>query len=93
MDNGAEVEREEKAIHDIEIKLFHELLLGEQGNTSIELDNTLSKAVIIDAAYKVSEEVLPDTDIDNSEDDLEKVKNTGAIEAVTEVTEHDLGAG
>ena len=82
---GGEVEREKEAVHDILIKLFDEVFPGEDLDITVDLGNTLSKAVIVNTADKVSQEALSHTDIKNSEDDLEKIKNTGAKEAVTEV--------
>ena len=90
---GGEVEREKEAVHDILIKLFDEVFPGEDLDITVDLGNTLSKAVIVNTADKVSQEALSHTDIKNSEDDLEKIKNTGAKEAVTEVGKNQLIAG
>ena len=87
------MEREKEAIHDILIKLFNELFLCEDVNVTVDLANTICKAVIVDTADKVSQEALSHTDIKHSEDNLKEIKNTGAKETVTEIGEKQLFAG
>ena len=61
---------EEEAIHDIPVKLFDKLFLGENGNFFVDATDSLSKAVIVDTANKVCEEALSDLNIDGGKDNL-----------------------
>ena len=76
---GVDVKGEEKAIHNVEIKLLDKVFLAEHCYVAVYADDGLSKAVIVDTAHKVCQEVVSDILINAGEDELEKIKDTGAI--------------
>ena len=82
-----------KAIHDVLVKLSDEAPLTKHDNIAINVLYSFGKAVIVDTADKVSQEALSNTDIKHSEDNLEKINNTGAEETLTEIGEKQLFAG
>ena len=64
------MKRKEEAIHDVPVKLFDKLFLGEDGDIFVDATNSLGKAVIIHTANKVCQEALSDLTIDGGKDDL-----------------------
>ena len=48
------------------------------GELLVDADDCLDKVVVVDAADKVRQEVLPDIGVDTGEEELEQIQHTGA---------------
>ena len=93
MEVRADDKRQEEAIHDVQIKLFDEVFLAKHADIVVDAGNTFSKAVIVDTADKICHEVLSNIMINGNEDQLQKIKYTGAIEALAKITEYKFCTG
>ena len=81
-----------EAIHNIFVKLFEKISSGKDINITVDARNSSDKAIIVDTAHYVHYGLLSDFNINTGEDELEKIKDTGAIVTVAEIFENNITA-
>ena len=59
-------------------------------NINVDARNSSDKAIIVDTTHYVHYGFLSDFNINTGKDELEKIKDTGAIVTVAEIFENDI---
>ena len=78
---GVKLSSEHEAAKDLVIELPDKVALGENREGVVDAHQGLDKAVVVDAAHKVSHEPVPDFNVDACEEKLIQVHHTRAESA------------
>ena len=73
---GVPIKTKEEAVNDEIIEFSNECFFTEDTKSFVDINNGLSKVVVVDTTDKVSKKTVSDLVVNPSEDELKKIKNT-----------------
>jgi hypothetical protein len=79
-----------KTIHNVLFKLFEEISARKDWNITVDARNSCDKAIIVDTTHLAHCGFLSNFNINTGEDELKKIKDTGAIVTVAEIYENNI---